>query len=222
MADIFSLRPRVRRDNIALYHDYLCPWCWVGWLQSVKLRDEFGIDFEWIGAELMPPGMEGPPSSPGPQPPRDPNREKDRFDLFCDEEGVQFPQPRPGFVRTHAALLGAEFARRQGTDIEWAWHRAVYEAYWLRCADIESVDVLRRIGESVGLDPIALAGSIASEEFAADIVPFDDPIYASGVRNVPTFVFGANEQLAEANLDDLRRAAARFLIRRARLRPETL
>jgi len=169
VSSVFELRPRVRRDNVALYHDYLCPWCWVGFLQAEALEAEFGIELEWIGAELYPPDLDGPPSNPGPMPPRDPNREKDRFDLFCDDEKVAFPD-----------------------------------------------------GASVGLDPDALEESIRSERHAEAILPFDDPAYAAGIRNVPTFVFGANEQLAEANLDDLRRAAERFLIRRERLRPETL
>ncbi|MFM7321871.1 MAG: DsbA family protein [Armatimonadota bacterium] len=222
MSNIFSLRPRVRRDTVALYHDYLCPWCWVGFLQAEELEREFGLQFEWIGAELFPPDLEGPPSNPGPQPPRDPARAKDRFDRFCDEESVDFPEPRPGFVRTHAAMLGAEHARAIDPALERAWHAAVYKAYWLDCADIEDIAVLRAIGESVGLDPDALEESIRAERHADAILPFDDPAYASGIRNVPTFVFGANEQLAEANLDDLRRATERFLIRRERLRPETL
>ncbi len=222
MSSVFELRPRVRRDNIALFHDYLCPWCWVGFLQAEALEREFNIAFEWIGAELYPPELEGPPSSPGPLPPRDPHRPKDRFDLFCDDERVVFPEPRPGFVRTHRALLGAEYARSIDTETERAWHEAIYKAYWLECADIEDITVLRRIGQDVGLDPDALEASIASECHAGQILGFDNPAYAAGIRNVPTFVFGANEQLAEANLDDLRRATERFLIRKARLRPDTL
>lgn len=222
MSSIFDLRPRVRRDNIALYHDYLCPWCWVGFLQAEALEREFNIAFEWIGAELYPPELEGPPSNPGPLPTRDPERPKDRFDLFCDQEGVAFPEPRPGFVRTHRALLGAEYARSISTETERAWHAAVYKAYWLECADIENLQVLRRIGQDIGLDPDALEESIATERHAEEILGFDNPAYAAGIRNVPTFVFGANEQLAEANLDDLRRATERFLIRKARLRADTL
>ncbi|MFY7950951.1 MAG: DsbA family oxidoreductase, partial [Armatimonadaceae bacterium] len=191
-------------------------------LQAEALEREFNIAFEWIGAELYPPELEGPPSRPGPLPPRDPHRPKDRFDLFCDDERVVFPEPRPGFVRTHRALLGAEYARSIDTETERAWHEAIYKAYWLECADIEDITVLRRIGQDVGLDPDALEASIASECHASQILGFDNPAYAAGIRNVPTFVFGANEQLAEANLDDLRRATERFLIRKARLRPDTL
>lgn len=222
MSSVFELRPRVRRDNVALYHDYLCPWCWVGFLQAEALEAEFGIELEWIGAELYPPDLDGPPSNPGPMPPRDPNREKDRFDLFCDDEKIVFPEPRPGFVRTRKALLGAEYARSIDKRIERAWHEAVYKAYWLECADLENDNVLCSIGQGVGLDPDALMQSIAENRYASQILPFDDPAYAAGIRNVPTFVFGANEQLAEANLDDLRRATQRFVHRRARLRPDTL
>jgi predicted DsbA family dithiol-disulfide isomerase len=198
--------------TITLAHDYLCPWCWVGFHHARRLADEFGVAFDWRGFELIPPGMDfdpGPPPDPD-APPSPPSR----FDRFAEEEGVEMPSPRPPFVRSHRALLGAEFARESGRFDD--YNEAVYRAYWERREDIADLGVLRRLAEASGLDGDAFAASVEVERYAENVVPFDDSAYALGVRHVPTFIFGAEEKLAEAHYADLARAAERFLVRAQR------
>jgi hypothetical protein len=60
--------------------------------------------------------------------------------------------------------------------------------------------------------------SIRADRYTENIVPFDDEAYAAGIRHVPTFIFGAEEVLAEANYTDLAHAAERFLFRLERHR----
>ena len=67
MSTIFILRPEAARSNVVVYHDYLCPWCWVGFFQAKKLTEETGVTFDWVGASLYPPELDGPASSPGPR-----------------------------------------------------------------------------------------------------------------------------------------------------------
>ena len=214
MNTIFTLRPEARRDNIALYHDYLCPWCWVGFFQARKLTVETGVTFDWIGASLYPPALDGPPSSPGPRPAvlADVETPKTRFALFCEAEGIFLPSPQPGFVRTHNALLAAEWAKRAG-GFE-ALNEEIYRAHWERCENIESIDVLAALAEKLGLDGASLAESVRAREFDEKILHFDDGAYNVGVRHVPTFLFGGEELLAEAHYVELKYAAERFLLRK--------
>ncbi len=223
MATVFDLRPQMRRDNVVLYHDIVCPWCYVGLFQAARLEQQFGIEITWLGAELFPPDLEGPPSNPGPRPAivRDPSK-PNRFDDFTAAEGVPMSDVRPGFVRSHRALLALEFAKTLGHATFNLFNTAIYKAYWEQFADIENIDVLREIAKSVGIDDAAMATSVDSEAYADQILPFDDGAYGAGVRNVPTFMFGANEVLAEANYDDLARAMERFLGRVRRLPEGTL
>jgi predicted DsbA family dithiol-disulfide isomerase len=216
VSTIFTLRPQARRDTIVVYHDYLCPWCYIGFFQIKKLVEVFGVELDWVGAELFPPEMEGPPSKPGPLPisPPDPSKPLTRFAQFCETEGIALPSPRPGFVRTHHALLGAEWAKANH-QFE-AYNEAVYRAYWERCENIESIDCLISIANSVSLDGEAMASSIRAEQYAERIVAFDDDAYNIGVRHVPTFVFGAEEQLAEAHYVELAFATERFLLRKSK------
>jgi len=203
--------------TITLYHDPLCPWCYVGWKQAKRLREEFGVEFEWRGAELVPPSMEYTPAPPKPADPDAPPKPKGRFDLFAEAEGVMMPDPRPKFTRTHKALLGAEFAWIEGGPEKFeTFNDAVYQGYWEQGADIDDLDVLAGYAAGAGLDVAQFRKAVGEERYADSVLPFDDDAYAAGVRHVPTFIFNAEERLAEAPYTDLARATERFLIRRER------
>ncbi len=61
-----------KRLVVTIAHDILCPWCWVGFFQAKKLREEFPqIRQVWRGFELLPEEL-GPLPDFKPQPP-DPN-----------------------------------------------------------------------------------------------------------------------------------------------------
>lgn len=202
--------------TITLCHDYICPWCWVGFHHARRLSEEYGVSFDWRGFELIPPGMDFAPPPPHPVDPNAPPRPPSRFDQFLEIEGIPLRSPRPPFVRSHAALLGAEFARAAGRFDP--YNEIVYYAYWERHEDISDLGVLARLANEAGLDGRALAEAVQAERFAANIVPFDEPAYALGIRHVPTFLFGAEEKLAEANYTDLAHAAERFLFWTKKLR----
>lgn len=205
--------------TITLAHDYVCPWCWVGFFHAQRLTKEFGVTFDWRGAELVPPGMDFSPPVPKPRGAGDPPPPAGRVDRFAEAEGVVLKRPHPPFVRSHRALLGAEFAHAQNRFA--AYNEAVYRAYWEQEQDISDLVVLERIAANADLDPDAFAQSIEAEQFAQNVVPFDDEAYALGIRHVPTFVFGAEERLAEANYSDLAHAVERFLFRARRLQKKT-
>ena len=89
-----------------------------------------------------------------------------------------------------------------------------YRAYWERCEDIESWEVLAEIGKQLGLDAEALLAAIDAEQGVENILAFDDGAYAKGIRHVPTFIFGTEELLAEAHNIELAYATQRFLVRK--------
>ena len=209
--------------TVTICADYTCPWCYVAIFQAKKLTEEFGIRFDWRGFELYPPGMTVPakpaaplvPENAPPPPPPAPSR----FDLFQQEEGIIVPSPRSSFKRSHSALLGGEWALLEvGPQAFDAYNEAVYRAYWEQQKDISKLPVLEEIANGAGLDGAALVGSVAANRYSDHLVPFDNEAYAMGIRNVPTFIFGGNERLAEANYTDLARATQRFLLRSERFR----
>ncbi len=203
--------------NVVVAHDFLCPWCYVGWFHAKRLTQEFGLTLDWRGFELMPPEMEYTPSPPkpvDPDAPPAPPPAPSRFELFAVAEGITMPTPRPPFTRTHNALLGAEWARSLGDPAAFdTYNDAVYKAFWEQCADIADVDVLAALADGAGLSGAACADSVRAKRWEENITPYDDEAYRVGIRHVPSFIFNGEELLAEAPYADLARAAERFLIR---------
>ena len=197
--------------SVTIAHDYLCPWCWVGFFQAKKLREEFPqIRQIWRGFELLPEEL-GPLPDYKPQPP-DPDAPPSRFETFSRSEGAVVPAGRTiGIVRTHHALEGAAYAQDVEPARFDAYNEAVYRAFWEHSEDISDLDVLGRLAEGAGLDKIEFLTAVSSKAYYDEIVRFDDDAYAADVTHVPTFLF-RGERCAEAPYATVRELAERYLI----------
>ena len=197
--------------KVTIAHDYLCPWCWAGFVQAQKLRREFPqIAQVWQGYELLPEEL-GPLPEYRPQP-KDPDAAPTRFELFSQSEGAPVPEGRTvGIVRTHFALEGAAYAQDREPGRFDAYNEAVYRAFWERSEDISSLEVLGRLAESAGLDKAAFLAAVSAKAYYDQIARFDDDAYAADVTHVPTFIF-RGERCAEAPYATIRELAERYLI----------
>ena len=201
--------------QVTIAHDYLCPWCWVGFFQAQKLAQDFPqIQQVWQGYELLPEELGPlpdftPQSPPGPDaPPKPPSR----FDLFSQAEGAPVPAGRTiGVIRTHSALEGAAYAQDKEPDKFDAYNEAVYRAFWERSEDISDLAVLGGLAESAGLDKAAFLEAVSGKAYYDSIVRFDDDAYAADVTHVPTFKF-RGERCAEAPYATIKELAERYLV----------
>jgi predicted DsbA family dithiol-disulfide isomerase len=196
--------------TVTVAHDYICPWCWVGFFHAKQLCSEFpDITLDWKGYELLPEGRFEPPVfSPIEE---DPNRAPSRFELFAQSEGIPFDPKGPiGFVYSHNALEGAEYAKAQGKLEFEAYNEGVYRAYWQQHKDISDIDVLLGIASGAGLNDIDFVAAIHEKRFKNLITPFDDEAYADDITHVPTFRF-RGERVAEAPYAIIRNCTERFL-----------
>ena len=199
---------------VSVAHDYLCPWCWAGWIQWQKLAQEFPqITWDWVGYELLPEEL-GPLPTHDPHP-KDPDAPLSRFDLFAQAEGVPLHERTIGIVRTHYALEGAEWVKDKHPDRFDAYNEAVYRAFWERSDDISNLDILGNLVASVGIDDHTdiddFLLALTEKRYHTKIVRFDDDAYARDVTHVPTFLF-RGERCAEAPLSTLRDLCQRFLV----------
>ena len=197
--------------HVTLCHDYLCPWCWVGFIQAKRLHEEFPqIRQVWRGYELLPEEL-GPLPDFKPQPP-DPDTLPTRFTLFSQAEDAPIPEGRTiGVIRTHFALEGAAYAQDKAPDRFDSYNEAVYRAFWERSEDISDLDVLGRLAEGAGLDKSDFLAAVSAKAYHDQIVRFDDDAYAADVTHVPTFIF-RGERCAEAPYSTIRDLAQRYLI----------
>jgi len=197
--------------KVTIGHDYLCPWCWVGFFQAKRLKEEFPqIAQVWRGFELLPEELGPLPEFP--HPPKGEDAPPSRFELFSQSEGHPVPAGRSiGVVRTHFALEGAAYVQDKAPDKFDAYNEAVYRAFWERSEDIRDRAVLGTLAESAGLNAAEFLAAVSSKAYYDEIVRFDDDAYAADIHHVPTFVF-QGERCAEAPYATIRELAERYLI----------
>jgi len=190
--------------GITIPNDFICPWCWVGLLQAKHLEEEFGAHIEWLGYELFPEELEWPDHAPGPEPPANRPPTLTRFDFLLVADDIEMPKSeRPRKMRTFNAHEAVEYAKTEGVAGQLV--EALYRAYWERGEEINDPAVLRRVAEGIVTDLDALDHAVATKQFKANIVGFDDEAYSKGVYNVPTFYIGG-VPYAEQPYANLRKA----------------
>ena len=189
--------------TIPIAHDFICPWCWVGFFQAKRLREEFGAEIDWRGYELFPDALEWPAQTPAPEPPANKPATPSRLDFILVTDEIEIPKvAKPHQMRTHNAHEALEYAKLEGKA--GAFAEVLYRAFWEKGRDINHPEVLRELAEGL-LDVEAMAGAVERRAFAANIVGFDDDAYAAGVYNVPTFWIGG-ERYAEQPYAVLKKA----------------
>lgn len=192
--------------RIPIAHDFVCEWCWIGLFQTRRLRQEFGIQFDWLGYELYPAGLIEKSVVADPPPP--PNRPltPSRLTLAFAAAGiapVRAKKPMPETIRAHQAV---EFAKQFGDPTSLV--ERIYIAFWQENRDISDLDVLLSCAKGLVPNLEELRSSIESHQFEERIVRFDDSAYATGIYNLPTFWIG-NQRLAEQPYERIRDAIIR-------------
>jgi riboflavin biosynthesis pyrimidine reductase/predicted DsbA family dithiol-disulfide isomerase len=180
---------------IPVAHDFSCPWCWIGMFQARRLRREFGARIEWRGYELYPDELELPGDPP--ERPRIPNRPETpkRIELALTAEGLDpVDLGLDSAIRTHSAHEAVEFAKGAGVEDELV--ERFYRAYWKEGRDLSDVETLLDLSRGLVADEEGLGEAIRARRFAQRIVPYNQPAYATGVFNLPTFWIGG-ERYAE-------------------------
>ena len=176
--------------RIPVAHDFICPWCWVGLLQSKRLKAEFGVEFDWLGYELYPEELEWPLAVPAPPPPANKPPVPSRFDLILAADGITMPAVvRPRRMRTFFAHQAVEFAKVEGTQD--AVVEKLYRALFEEGLEINKPEVLLNLGTGIIQDLAGYEEAILERKFRDMIVKFDDDAHANGIYNVPTFFIGS-------------------------------
>ena len=194
---------------IRLAHDFACPWCWIGLLQANDLRREFGVQFDWRGYEIFPEDMPWPEKKFLTEPPNKP-KTPTRFQLAVAAQRIQWPTNRgPAEIRSHKAHEAVEFIKTETEPDDFI--EAVYRAYYEQAADIDNIDVLATIAKPYTKNIDDLIKAIETKRFKDNIIAFDEPSYATGIYNVPTFII-AGERYAEQPYTALEKAMRQALV----------
>lgn len=193
--------------TIPVAHDFICPWCYVALLQINRLKEEFDVEFEWVGYELFPEDMEWPAPRPAEASPANKPPVLSRFEFLLYADGVSMPDvERPNRMKSYNAHQAVEYAKTEGVANELT--EKLYRALWEEGQEINLLEVILEIAQGTVRNLEALKQAIQTKQFSDKIIPYDQPAYDSGVYNVPTY-FIAGERYAEQPLGILRNAIIR-------------
>ncbi len=217
IANGYNINMNRTTNTVIIAHDYLCPWCWIGFFQAMRLAKEFPqIQQDWRGYELLPESLGPLPERKAPEPvdpdapPPEP-KPPSRLQILLEYEGISIPEGRTiGVIRTHVPLEGAEYFKDLHPDRFDAYNEAVYRGFWERSEDISDMDVLGRIAEGAGANRSDFVRAVSEKAYAGKIVEFDEGAYSDDITHVPTFMF-RGERCAEATYETIRDLARRFV-----------
>lgn len=172
--------------HVAVYSDYVCPWCYVGQAVIDRLSAERPTTVDWRPFFLRP---DTPPDglrlSPEVRVRMAPAHE--RLRAMADGAGLEmvFPDVIPN---TRRALEATEYARARGR-LE-PFHRAVAHRYYGQGLDVSDWAVLGPAAAEVGLHAADMRRDVDAGAYRSAL---DDALAAArdlGVTAVPTYVLG--------------------------------
>ena len=187
-------KPRLK---LAVLSDYICPFCYIGFLRLEKLRSHFDLAVNWALVEIHP---ESPAAG---KPVEELGYDRPHLDRLLGEladlarsEGVELA-PHTFTTNSHQALLLAEASKQHGAGLFYRLHRRLFESFLVEGQNIGDAAVLQRLAEECGVPRETLEQA------------WNDPVYeqrlqnnlAAAVQNgataTPTFFIG-DRQLSGA------------------------
>lgn len=200
--------------NVTVFSDYICPFCYIGYLRLEKLRDEYDLNIDWRFLEIHPDNpREGKPVTELGYPRHHWEMLMANLARMAREEGVTLAE-RTFTTNSRQALKLAQAVREHQPEVFEALNRALYEAYFLRQQNIGDPEVLRSLADDCGVT--AELVTRAWEDGHYDDVLDDVQRRAARmqVTGTPTYVFADQAYSGAIPVHTLREAAARMMEQR--------
>ena len=175
--------------RIAVWSDYVCPFCYLELPVLDRLQAEFDghLEVDWLAFELRPE----------PAPALDPNGAylhriwNQSVYPMAVERGMALRLP-PVQPRSRKAFQAAEFARREGLFDP--MHRTLFRAFFEEGRDLADKAVLLDIGGSVGLDVSEMREALESGRYTPKVLADQAAARDVGVSGVPALVVGSGDK----------------------------
>ncbi len=202
--------------RIAVFSDYVCPFCYIGLETLRKIRPEAPpFTLEWKGFQIHPEY----PATGIPIEQRILHYGRERYRALwqsilslAQNVGLEM-KPPPLLTNSLLALEATEYAKDQGR--EEAFSRSVYRAYFQEGQNIGDLEVVLSLAQGVGLDPQEVRLHLQAGTYAARIASFRREAQSLGVSGVPTFIAGPAQiigaQSPEVFISALKRISERGL-----------
>jgi predicted DsbA family dithiol-disulfide isomerase len=196
--------------QVAIWSDYICPFCRAAEPTAAWLEDRFGAAVTWLPFDLHP---EYPPTGL----PREQLVARygpagiEHVRRFFAARGLRY-NPHPTIVpNSRTALRLAELARAHGRHD--ALHAALMDGYWEDGRDIGDADVLRELATAAALPAEEVETVLGSDRFLDVVEGSTRQAARIGASGVPAFLLEGRLLVAGAQPEEVFEKAIRRLRR---------
>lgn len=183
--------------RVDVWSDYVCPYCYLAYLNLKQLEDSHDLDLHWRSFELRP---EGAPPVPEDYKQRILAARPQFIQTVKEQHGIDINAGQWG-INSHASLVGAKVAEVMGAGD--AYHDAALRAYWEEGKSLEDRAVLGDIAVSIGLDEGEFLAALDDPAFDAKVMTDIWEAQSAGFGGVPTMLFDEKYLLSGAYPTDM-------------------
>lgn len=173
------------KHRFAIFSDYIWPFCYIGKGIVDKLKEEFGIEDEWMPLEIHPETPKGGveiskrfPAS---------TLEGMFFNLrnMGKTYGIEFNEH--GILsNSHYSLAAGEFAKENGRIHE--YNAEIFSAYFSKGKEIGDLDIVSKICEHIGLNKDELAKRLNEGYYDKMLNDIQNEAHIYDINSTPTFI----------------------------------
>jgi len=197
-------KPELR---VTAFSDYICPFCYIGFLRLERLREDFDLKVNWCFLEIHP----NTPSEG--QPVADLGYSDEQWLEMMGElgemarvEGVRL-RGQSATTNSHKALLLGEAAKSYGKDVFYFLHKRLFEAYLCEQQNIGDPKILKALAFEAGISAKAVDQAWDEPKYELRLKQNLKAAVDLGVTQTPTIFIGDRKLVGALASDTILRAA---------------
>ncbi|VAW77788.1 hypothetical protein MNBD_GAMMA13-1540 [hydrothermal vent metagenome] len=193
--------------KVAVISDYICPFCYIGYLRLEKLRPHFELAVNWALVEIHPESpTEGKPiEGLGYSTDRLKRMQGDLGEL-ARAEGVELA-PHTFTTNSRKALLLAEASKQHGADIFYPLHQRLFESFLVEGHNIGDTRVLETLANECGVPAETVEKAWVDSAYEQRLQQNMAAAVKNGATSTPTFFIGDQQLNGAVSVDALMAAA---------------
>lgn len=195
------------RLQLAVLSDYICPFCYIGYLRLERLRQHYDLAVNWALVEIHPDSpAEG-------RPVEELGYSRQHLDGLLGElgelaraEGVEL-SPHTFTTNSHKALLLAEASKQLGAEVFYGLHRRLFESFLVEAKNIGDTGVLSALADECGVPGETVERAWSDPAYEQRLQQNLAAAVQSGATGTPTFFIGDKQLTGAVSVDALMKAA---------------
>ena len=178
-----------------VFSDYICPFCYIGDLRLDRLREHYDLKVNWCMLEIHPetPSAGKPVAELG-YGPEQWQQMMTNLERLASEEGVSLAE-HDFTTNSHKALLLAEAAKEAGSEVFYAVHRRLFEAFFVDGLNIGDETVLTGLAVECNVPRDIVQRAWTDDVYEQKLQQYLAAAGQHNVRATPTIFFDEQHRL---------------------------